>query len=159
MSARRLNPRRAKLHRVYAIGEVARLFDVHKNTVRGWRAKGLKPVDAHRPILFDGATLRAFLEKQRAGRKRPCRPGTFYCFRCREPRAPAGGMVDFAPISDASGNLEAICADCETVMHRRARLADLGVIMPGVHVHIRGRQSRLKGSASPSLNCDLKKES
>jgi hypothetical protein len=131
---------------------------VHKNSVRGWRAKGLEPVDSRRPILFEGATLRAFLEKQRAGRKRPCAAGTLYCFRCRDARAPALAMVDYVPIGPVSGNLQAICGECGTVMHRRARLADLAAIMPEIRVQITGHHSRLKERASPSLNCGLDKE-
>ena len=33
---RRFNPRRVKIHRNYTVEEVARLFGVHKNTVRDW---------------------------------------------------------------------------------------------------------------------------
>lgn len=157
MSARRIDPRRVKRHHSYTVEEAARTLDVHKNTVRGWRAKGLETVDRRRPLLFDGATLRAFLEKQRAGRKQPCRPGTLYCFSCRAPRPPALGMIDYVPINPASGNLKALCATCETIMHRRARRADLERIMPGIAVQMAGAQSRLKGSASPSLNCDLER--
>jgi hypothetical protein len=120
MSAKRINPRSVKLHHYYAVEEAAKALGVHKNSVRGWQAKGLEPVDSRRPILFHGATLRAFLEKERARRKRPCPVGTMYCFRCREARAPAMGMVDYIPINPLSGNLKAICTDCGTIMNRRA---------------------------------------
>ena len=33
---KRLNPRRVKVHRSYTVEEVAKLFRVHKNTVRDW---------------------------------------------------------------------------------------------------------------------------
>jgi hypothetical protein len=158
MPARRANPMRVKLHRSYSVPELALCCGVHKNTIRHWQAKGLEPVDSSRPALFQGATVRAFLAKAKASRKRPCPPGTLYCLRCRQPRKPALGMVDFVPITDSSGNIGAICETCETVMHRRARFADLGRIMPDCTVQITQRQIRLKGRGSPSLNCDKERQ-
>jgi len=72
---------RVKLHRSYTVPELALCCGVHKNTVRHWQAKGLEPVDSSRPALFQGATVRAFLAKAKASRKRPCPPGTLYCLR------------------------------------------------------------------------------
>lgn len=119
MPARRANPNRVKLHRSYSVDELARCCDVHKNTVRNWQRDGLKPIDSARPILFQGAAVRDFLAGRNASRKRPCPPGTLYCFRCRCPRHPALGMVDFVAMRPGSGNLRAMCASCEAIMHRR----------------------------------------
>ena len=131
MAVRRVNPRAVKLHRSYCITELAACLGVHKNTVRHWQRGGLKPIDRGRPLLFQGTIVRAFLSARNASRKRPCPPGTLYCFRCREPRPPALGMVDYLSINAKSGNLRAICAMCETVMHRRASKAALASILPG----------------------------
>lgn len=155
MSAKRINPRLVKLHRSYSVEETSRLLNVHKNTVRGWQKRGLEAIDTSRPTLFQGRALRAFLERERAGRKCPCPPGTMYCFRCRTPRPPALGMVDCVPLNSASGNLKAICATCETLMHRRIRLAALDAIMPGIAIQFSEASSRLTGRTAPSLNCDL----
>ena len=46
---KRLNPRRVKVHRNYTVEEAAKLFDVHKNTVRGWLKDGLARIDGQRP--------------------------------------------------------------------------------------------------------------
>ena len=158
MVRQRANPRAIKLHRTYSVEDAARTLGVHKNSVRGWCKDGLKAIDSDRPILFLGSDLRAFLEQRNASRKRPCRPGTLYCFRCREPRAPALGMVDWTPINSRTGNLQALCGTCETVMHRRARRDALSTIMPGLNVQIAEGPSRLKGEPTPSLNCDMTKE-
>ncbi len=158
MATRRTNPQRVKLHHSYSVEEAARLLGVHKNCVRGWVAKGLEPIDRGRPMLFAGSTLRAFLIAQRSGRKRPCQAGTFYCFRCREPRPPALGMVDYVKITNVSGNLKALCAACDTIMHRRAQLVDLSRVMPGIAVQIAGAPLRLIGSGSPSLKRDSVKK-
>lgn len=158
MAQRRDSPRHIKLHRSYTVEEIASALGVHKNSVRGWQRAGLQPIDDCRPIMFQGGALRSFLEQRRASRKRPCRPGTLYCFKCREPRPPALDMVDWVPITSTSGNLKAMCATCETVMHRRARLEALPSIMPRIAIQIPQGTSRLRGCSSPSVNCDLDKE-
>ncbi len=158
MAARRASPNVVKLNRAYDVAELAARLGVHKNTVRHWQRDGLKPLDSGRPVLFHGATVRAFLSSRSASRKSPCPPGTFYCFKCRAPRPPALGMVDYIPISATGGNVRAICAACETVMHRRAAKASLMTILPGCDVQISQAPPRLKGSPSPSLNCDLERQ-
>lgn len=154
MATRRVNPNRVKSHFSYTAGELADCLGVHKNTVRNWQRRGLEPTDAERPALFQGGIVRSFLKLQRTSRKRPCVPGTLYCLSCRQPRRPALGMVDYQPIRPDSGNLSALCEVCETVMHRRIRLADLERKMPGCEVQITQGPSSLNGQASPSLNCD-----
>lgn len=158
MPVRRANPNRVKLHRCYSVDELARCLDVHKNTVRHWRTSGLEPIDKGRPILFQGAAVRAFLAKRNSSRKRPCPSGTLYCFRCRMPRAPALGMVDFVPMRPGSGNLRALCECCEAIMHRRVREADITRIMPDCTVQIAEGHSSLSRQTAPSLNCDFKKK-
>jgi len=158
MPARRINPNRVKLHRSYSVEELARCLEAHKNTVRHWQAKGLKPIDKGRPILFQGATVRTFLANRNASRKHPCSPGTLFCLRCRLPRAPALGMVDFVPIRPGSGNLRALCECCGAIMNRRAREADISRIMPGCTVQLAQGQPRLSGQTAPSLNCDSKRQ-
>jgi len=158
MGARRVNPYVVKLHRSYSVPQLAARLAVHKNTVRQWQRDGMAPIDATRPVLFQGATVRAFLAKRNVSRKRPCQPGTLYCFRCRGPRPPARGMVEYLAMTAVSGNLRAICATCDTMMHRRARRAALATIMPGFDVQFAQALPRLKGSPSASLNCDLERQ-
>jgi len=158
VATRRINPCRIKRHRSYSAGELAALLDVHKNTVRQWTRDGLKPLGNCRPALFQGEDTRAFLVHRNASRKRPCPPGTFYCFRCREPRRPAGAMADYAPVNAVSGNMKAICETCETIMHRRVRLAGLAATMPALDVRIMEAPARLIGKPCPSLNCDSETE-
>ena len=158
MPIRRVNPCRLKQHRSYSAAELAGLLGVHKNTVRQWTRDGLSPLGNGRPALFHGGDTRAFLAKRNASRKRPCPPGTLYCFRCREPRHPAGAMADFVAITPVSGNLQALCETCETIMHRRARLSALNTTMPNVDVRIMEAPVRLIGKPCPSLNCDSETE-
>src|SRR6516162_8070923 len=46
---RRFNPRRVKIHRTYTVEEAARLFGVHKNTVRTWLKTGSRSTAATDP--------------------------------------------------------------------------------------------------------------
>ena len=154
MPARRVDPRRIKLNRSYEVAELAACCGVHKNTVRHWQRAGLKPLDDQRPIMFHGTAIRAFLSSRKASRKRPCPAGTLYCFRCRAPRPPAPGLVEFVAINALSGNIRATCATCGTTMHRRARKLALAAILPRRAIQFAEGQPRLKGRSSPPLNCD-----
>jgi hypothetical protein len=158
MASRRANPQRVKLHRSYSTKELATRLGVHKNTVRHWQRNGLKPIDGNRPVMFQGGAVRAFLAKRNASRKRPCPPGKLFCFRCREHRPPALGMLDYLATTPASGNMRAICAVCDGLMHQRIRLADLPAKMPGLEIQIRQAPQRISGSPSPSHNCDSERQ-
>lgn len=158
MSRRRVNPNLVKTHHSYTAGELAVRLSVHKNTVRHWQRHGLAPIDGGRPVLFQGAEVRAFLAKRNKGRKRPCPPGTFYCFRCREPRRPALAMADYVERRRGTGNLRALCEACGTMMHRRVRRSAIAAVMPGVAVQTKEAPPRLDERASPSLNCDLERQ-
>lgn len=65
MRKRHPNHRLVKLHRSYTVEEIANLFGIHKNTVRGWVKAGLATIDAKRPMLILGHDLSAFLQARR----------------------------------------------------------------------------------------------
>jgi hypothetical protein len=134
MARRRVNANAVKLNRTYDATQLAICCGVHKNTVLNWRDAGLEPIDSSKPILFHGSVVRAFLKTRNAQRKQPCGPGELYCFRCREPRPPAFGLVEYLALTPKSGNLKAFCQTCETVMHRKVCRADLKANMPGIEV-------------------------
>ena len=158
MPARRVNPCRVKRYYSYSVSALADCLGVHKNTVRHWQRHGLEPIDDCRPVLFQGATVRDFLLKRNKARKQPCLPGTLFCLRCRQPRPPALGMVDYVPITATGGNLRAICETCDTMMHRRIRKSEIARKMPGCTVQITQGQPSLSGRPQPSLHCDLGKD-
>lgn len=154
MSIRRINPRLAKLHRSYSATELATVLDVHKHTVRGWIKAGLPTVDRTRPVLIHGSDFQEWWGKRRKGAKRPLQPGQLYCFKCRQPKAPALGMVEYAATNAVTGNLKAMCETCGTMMHRRAGLAPIGVLMPNLDVQRREAPPSISVWAHPSPNCD-----
>ena len=121
MGNRRLNPRLAKKHRSYSVAEAARLFEVHRQTVRHWIKHGLPTVGGSGPKLILGEDLSEYLTKRRDARKVRCPPGTLYCIRCRAPKRPAGDETDCVSTTTDFRNLRGICPDCGLLMHRRVK--------------------------------------
>ncbi len=158
MPARRFNPRLAKLHRAYSVPELASLLGAHPHTVRGWIKAGLPTVDCTRPVLIHGSEFQDWWATRRNATKRPLQPGQLYCLKCRAPKAPALGMVEYTAANLATGDLKAMCETCGTMMHRRARLAAIDAVMPGLDVQRREAPLRLSERTHPSLNCDKPKE-
>ena len=86
-----------KVHRIYSVEEIARLFGLHKNAVRkNWIKQGLSVIDDRRPMLILGRDLSRFVIKRRQKPKQTCGPGRIYCIarrRCQPGRwqnAPPG---------------------------------------------------------------------
>lgn len=155
---KRLNPRRVKINRSYTVEEVARLFAVHKNSVRNWLVEGLQTVDGRRPILILGRHVISFISARRNRRRSRCRPGEMFCFKCRVPRVAARQAVDYLPYTPSSGNLRARCADCGALMFRRVSLLNLEEVAGGNTIQMQQAQPRIRGTSNPSVNCDLEKE-
>lgn len=149
----RPNPQLAKLHRSYTVDEVARLFGVHRNTVRGWVKAGLPTIDGHRPTMIQGRVLRDFLQERRDRAKRPCAPGTLYCCKCREGREPDSGTAVFEAGATGAGILRALCAVCGCRMFRRAHPTNLAAIMPLIAVRIVEAAPHIEERPAPFAIC------
>ena len=155
MSKRLPNPRLVKINRSYSVEEVAKAFGVHRNTVRHWVKDGLPTIDDRRPMLVQGRQLVAFLNTRRSTNKRPCLPGEIYCVRCRAPRAPAGGMADYKPLTARLGNLTGICPCCESMMYRRVNLAKLVQVSSDLDIRMPQALQHIGERANPSVNSDF----
>ena len=155
MSKRHPNPRLAKIHRNYTVEEVAGVFGVHRNTVREWVKQGLPTNDGRHPMLILGGDLVAFLRARRVKNKRTCQQGEMYCVRCRAPRAPAGDMADYLPVTAMLGNLIGMCPACEAMMYRRVSLARLGEVRGKLDITLPQALSHIDESALPSVNSTL----
>ena len=150
------NHRLVKIHRNYTVEEIADLFSKHKNTVRSWIKEGLPTIDDRRPSLVLGSALALFLQTRRANKKRPCQPGEMYCVRCRMPKFRADGMVDYKPFTEATGNLSAICPDCNTLMNRIINRAQLGAFRPESGVTFPQALRHVSEMDQLTLNSDLR---
>ena len=156
MGKRNPNPRLVKIHRNYTVEEVACVLKVHKNTVREWIKRGLPIIDDKRPMLILGRDLFAFLQAKRVKNKRPCKPNQMYCLRCRDPKIPAGNMVDYQPVTDTLGNLFGICPDCEAGMNRRTSLVKLEQIRGMLDITMPQGLRHIVDSFQPSVNSDFR---
>lgn len=120
--ARRPNWRAIKIHRNYTVDETAEKLAVAKGTVLRWLKSGdLPAVKDRRPFLILGRDLIAF-GKRATTKKLKCRLNECYCFTCRAPRTPAGGMADLTAITEAVGDLQALCSTCGGIMHKRVSM-------------------------------------
>ena len=155
MRKRRPNHRLVKIHRSYTVEEVARLFDVHKNTVRAWLRDELPSCDSKRPTLILGRHLAAYHQARRTKNKQPCKPGEIYCVRCRAPKRPALGMADYQPTTATLGNLIGICPGCGGMMYRRASMANLPEIRAKLDITFTEAERRVSDSSVPIVNSDL----
>lgn len=155
MSKRLHNPNLAKKHRSYKVDEAADLYEVHKGTVRNWIKAGLPVLDDEHPMLILGGDLAAFHQARRTKNKRPCKPGEIYCLKCRAPKMPDGGMVDYQPVTEKIWNLVAICPDCYTIMNQRAGLTKLALIRGKTDITLTLAQPHIVESNQPSVNSDL----
>jgi hypothetical protein len=154
MGARHPNPRLVKIHRNYSVEEIARLFSIHKNTIRNWLRQGLSTVDGQRPTLVLGTELARFLRDRRGKAKQTCGPGRIYCIACRAPKAPAGNMADCIPIGSHAGNLCGICPDCDRLIYRRVNINKIDAVRGDLEITITQLEARLRETAESSVNCD-----
>jgi len=156
MGKRHPNHRLVKIHRSYKVEEIAKLFGIHKHTVRQWVKNGLPTSDDKRPMLILGRELVAFLRARRLKHKQTCKPGELYCVRCRAPKPPAGDMAEYSPITEKYGNLSGICPDCEAFMNRHVSLAKIGQICGKMDISFPEEVRQLIESASPTVNSDFR---
>jgi excisionase family DNA binding protein len=143
MKRRKIDARRVKTNRCYTINEAAARLGVHKRTVENWISIGLPCLKDHRPYLILGWELKGFLEKRRAARRQKCKAGQLYCLKCRTARRPAGGMLDYLPVTLVSGNLQGICEVCSNLMFRRVSLNKICEVTAGCDVAFPHGQQRL----------------
>jgi len=152
------NPQLAKRHISYTVDEIARLYGVHRNTVRDWIKRGLPTIDKQRPLLVQGGDLAEFLRGRRDAAKQPCAPGQMYCLRCRAPRQPAGARVLYRPLTPTQGALTGRCAACATRMFRRVSLAKLTAASGDLAVTTTQAGEHIDECPTPIVNRDFEKE-
>jgi excisionase family DNA binding protein len=140
---RRINCRRISDHLNYTVREAATRLGVSWRTIHRWINRGLPTVDRRRPLLIVGRDLKHFLEQRSKAPRRQCPQGHLFCVRCREPKVPAGNMVDGLPTGPLSGLLRGICPTCGTLVHRATNTAGLEVVTRELEVALPRAERRL----------------
>ena len=110
--------------RCYTIQEAAEVTGISTRSIRAWIKQGLPVLASERPILIRGDDLGEFIKKQRAGRKTEVPLHDFYCLRCRQASAAAGGFATLST-NGKRASLKAICAECEGVMNKSVAVSRL----------------------------------
>lgn len=151
------NWRAVKKHRNYTIEEAARTLCLSRGTVRRWIDAGLPALTDRKPFLILGGDLIDHLKAPRRQRTR-CGPGEFYCFRCRASRKAALGMAEVVHRTETTINLRALCAACETLMHRRVASARLADFATDLEVSDTQAPTHIEEPASPCVNDHFQKE-
>ena len=155
MGKRLPNPRLAKIHLSYKVEDIARLYGKHKNTVYQWVREGLRPCTNQRPYLYHGSDIRSFLEAKYKKNKRPMALTEVFCVRCREPKSPAGNMADYQPDLPTSGQLEAMCPTCSSMIYRRVNLTQLELIRRQIVITLPQACSRITERSGACVNSDF----
>ena len=105
-----------------------------------------------------GARVRTQASRTCCGGKRPSPPGHLYCFKCREPKPPAEGVVIVQAISDKVSNISAVCPTCGGTMYRRASNHRLKEFEANSGGPLPKAVPRIGETTDPSLNCDFNEE-
>ncbi|OAN77499.1 hypothetical protein A8B82_12925 [Sulfitobacter sp. EhC04] len=124
--AKRVSTRKIKKHRLYGYDEAGGALGVTPHTVRDWRASGLEVMAATTPHYILGAELIRYIEDKQAKRSVKMALDQMYCLKCKAPRKPLWGMVDYIPTNDARGRLMGLCEACEGGLQRFVGKGDLG---------------------------------
>lgn len=153
MANRRHSARHIKRLHSYDVRQAAKATGATPGTVRHWhKAKGLEAVVGVWPLIFRGVDIIAFFKKRSAGRKQRCGPGRIYCLRCRAPKTPALGMVDYRADTPKRGVLVGLCPDCGGLMYRRTSPANLAAAAGSLAVSMPSADSRLGEMREPYCN-------
>ncbi len=130
--AKRVSPRKIKIHNQYTYEQAADALGVSEQTVRLWRGAGLVVLDSQKPHLILGFALKDFLNKRSNKPERRLAGDQFLCMACNAPRRAGGAIADYTPYTATRGRLVALCEVCGGLCGKFAspRLcADLAAIL------------------------------
>jgi DNA-binding XRE family transcriptional regulator len=111
--AKRVSPRKIKIHNQYTYEQAADALGVSVQTVRLWRQSGLEVLVSQKPHLILGFALKDFLNQRSNKPERRLARDQFLCMTCNAPRRAFGGMADYLPYTPTRGRLEALCEVCQ----------------------------------------------
>ena len=153
MANRRHSSLRIKRLHSYDVRQAAKATGATAGTVRQWhKAHGLEAVTGVWPLIFRGVDIIAFFKKRTSSRKQRCGPGRIYCLRCKAPKIPAFGEVDYRADTPNRGALVGLCPDCEGLMYRRTSPRNLAAAAGSLKVSMPSADLRLGEAHEPNCN-------
>lgn len=155
---RRFNTARIKRDYSYLTHELARCLGTCKGTIHNWRRKGMPTIDDRRPYRFHGSEAKAFIDKQQASKKQPCKQDELYCFHCRHPRRVVDGRIDIRLHNPKTMSLIGTCAECGGKIHQLCGTARLPEIA-NIFVIQKLENGHIADTLPPNLKCHLPEES
>ncbi|MCD1620523.1 helix-turn-helix domain-containing protein [Salipiger manganoxidans] len=132
--AKRPNPRAIRAARTYTIEEAALALNVSTGTVRSWVKAGLPLMQARRPYLILGDSLRAFLNSRASNAKVPLEQDQLYCFTCKAARVPMGLLVDCIPQTPKTARLLGLCEVCGGTCNRMVSRSQISLHSQTFHL-------------------------
>jgi hypothetical protein len=149
---KRINTRHIKAKRSYTVERLATLCGVHPNTVHEWVKQGLPRMDGSYPYTFWGQEVIDFLNARQRKNKVTLAVDEFYCCKCQAPRKAWEGVAELAMRTSKTGNLKALCEQCDTRLHKLISLAKLAEIKNALTL----LASTLVQPTNNSTNCETK---
>ena len=138
--AKRISPRRIKIHNQYTYEQAADALGVSVQTVRLWRLSGLTVLVSQKPHLILGYALKEFLTKRAHKPERRLARDQFLCMACNAPRRAYGGMADYRPYNAKRGRLEALCEVCQGLCGKFASSSLCAELAPILTIATRNRK-------------------
>lgn len=138
--AKRVSPRKVKIHNQYTYEQAADVLGVSVQTVRLWRQVGLDVLDSQKPHLILGFALKDFLNKRSNKPERRLARDQFLCMACNAPRRAYGGMADYTPYTPTRGRLEALCETCQGLCGKFASPFLCAELVPLLTIATRNRK-------------------
>lgn len=102
----------------YTVEQIADIFGISRHTVFRWiKDENLQRVGKTKKFLVHGSQLYRFLNHKRRKKKKPCKAGEMFCFKCQGPRKPKTESIEIQKIPNKTVRVFGKCAVCNTRMN------------------------------------------
>ena len=127
---RKPDMRRIRPSATYTAPQLALAVDRRIETIRRWYREGMPALTDSTPMLFDGAEVKAWLQRKWQSKKRPCAANEAFCGRCRKPRRFSEGTTVRKTVTAKTISLSGKCHACGTTMSKFQSARDAVTIEP-----------------------------
>ena len=115
---RKPDMRRIGRSQTYTIPQLAKAVHRRVETVRRWYRQGMPSLGDEKPLIFDGAEVKAWLRRKWDSKKQPCAENEAYCVKCHARRLFRQGTASRSVQSQKTAMLTGKCNVCGTTMNK-----------------------------------------